>query len=165
MWKESLIINPDADLDYFVGWLNINYPDNFSGITKGSEINLFFHSEPDQDDKDAIAVYYSSLTAEDLLNKELIQLNYQSYSEDGIALFESVRADLVISYQSGSIDEDDIYHIEHSLEQVITKLIRGDWMSAKNEMINQVTVSGALTQELYDSILNSIETYIADNYG
>ena len=164
MWKESLVINAQADLNYFVDWLKDNYPSNFSGATQGGELNLFFNSEPDQSDKDAISAYYQSLTTDDLLNKELIKLSYQSYSEDGIALFESVRADLVISYQSGLIGELDIYHIEHNLEPVITKLIRGDWMSAKNEMVNTVTVGGALDQTLYDSILNEIETYIADNY-
>ena len=92
-----------------------------------------------------------------------IKTAYKSHQKAGVEYFEEIRADLVYDYNTGTITASDVFDVEARLEKVIAKLIRGDWMTAQNEMAN-VTVGGSLTQTLYDDINNYISNYITNNY-
>lgn len=89
---------------------------------------------------------------------------YSKYQSDGIAYFDTIRATLVLDYKTGQKTAADIFEIEGKLEDVIAKLIRGDWMTA-NHKLQSVVVGGALSQTLYDEISDYITAYIATNYN
>jgi hypothetical protein len=107
------------------------------------------------------AVVDSQLLTEATLNT--VKSAYSKYQRDGIAYFETIRAELVVQYKTGQKTAADIFEIEGKLEDVIAKLIRGDWMTA-NFKLQSVQVGGALSQTLYDSISSYITSYITNNY-
>ena len=101
------------------------------------------------------------------LDSEVILMIKKSYIEkelDGNAYANDMRANLVLLYQTAVKTEAEIYEIEEALDRVDRKIRRGNWMSAKNYMINHVVVGGALDQGYYDEILTYITDYITNYY-
>ena len=154
--------NNNADGHFFNKWLNDN-TNHTSAIYNDFGIDVYFSSEPSQLVKDEIVNKYISLTAADLLYGDIIKGSYETFRKDGESYFDDIRVGLVLKYKAQELTADDIYEIESGLDSVITKILRGDWMSASFEMGN-VSVGGALTQEFYDELLNYINDYVADNY-
>lgn len=106
---------------------------------------------------------FSEITDADEVKSRYIKL-YEQREVDGKDYFDKMRSDLVYDYATGVKTDAEIYEIETKLESVILKIKSGDWMTASAEMTNNVTVSGALTQALYDQILGEINNYVATNY-
>lgn len=68
MYKLSVTINQNADLNYFNDWMRENYADNYSGSSEGDMLNLYFESEPDDGDKTSIDSFYQAITENDSLD-------------------------------------------------------------------------------------------------
>lgn len=154
--------NDNANGHYFNKWLNEN-TNHTSAIYNDFGLDVYFSSEPSQSVKDEIVNKYNSLNAADLLYGDIIKGSYETFRKDGEDYFDDIRVGLVLKYQAQELSPSDIYEIESSLDNVITKILRGDWMSASFEMGN-VLVEGALTQVFYDEILNYINNYVTENY-
>ena len=154
--------NNNANGNYFNKWLNDN-TNHTSAIYNDFGVDVYFSSEPSQSVKDDIVNKYNSLTVDDLLYDAIIKGSYETYQKDGEDYFNDIRVSLVLKYQAQELSPDDIYEIESKLDSVITKILRGDWMSASFEMGN-VIIDGALTQDFFDEILNHINNYVAENY-
>tara|TARA_R110001632_G_scaffold169919_1_gene288965 strand:- start:45 stop:536 length:492 start_codon:yes stop_codon:yes gene_type:complete len=154
--------NNNANGHYFNKWLNEN-SNHTSSIYNDFGIDVYFSSEPSQLVKDEIVNKYISLTVADLLYGDIIKGSYETFRKDGESYFDDIRVGLVLKYKAQELNADDIYEIESGLDSVITKILRGDWMSASFEM-GHVSVGGALTQEFYDELLNYINNYVAENY-
>jgi len=154
--------NNNANGNYFNKWLNDN-TNHTSAIYNDFGVDVYFSSEPSQSVKDDIVNKYNSLTVDDLLYDAIIKGSYETYQKDGEDYFNDIRVSLVLKYQMQELSPDDIYEIESKLDSVITKILRGDWMSASFEMGN-VIIDGALTQDFFDEILNHINNYVAENY-
>ena len=154
--------NNNANGNYFNKWLNDN-TNHTSAIYNDFGVDVYFSSEPSQSVKDGIVNKYNSLTVDDLLYDSIIKGSYETYQKDGEDYFNDIRVSLVLKYQVQELSPDDIYEIESKLDSVITKILRGDWMSASFEMGN-VIIDGALTQDFFDEILNHINNYVAENY-
>ena len=154
--------NNNANGNYFNKWLNDN-TNHTSAIYNDFGVDVYFSSEPSQSVKDDIVNKYNSLTVDDLLYGSIIKGSYETYQKDGEDYFNDIRVSLVLKYQVQELSPDDIYEIESKLDSVITKILRGDWMSASFEMGN-VIIDGALTQDFFDEILNHINNYVAENY-
>jgi hypothetical protein len=154
--------NNNANGNYFNKWLNDN-TNHTSAIYNDFGVDVYFSSEPSQSAKDDIVNKYNSLTVDDLLYDSIIKGSYETYQKDGEDYFNDIRVSLVLKYQVQELSPDDIYEIESRLDSVITKILRGDWMSASFEMGN-VIIDGALTQDFFDEILNHINNYVAENY-
>lgn len=154
--------NNNANGNYFNKWLNDN-TNHTSAIYNDFGVDVYFSSEPSQSVKDDIVNKYNSLTVDDLLYDAIIKGSYETYQKDGEDYFNDIRVSLVLKYQVQELSPDDIYEIESKLDSVITKILRGDWMSASFEMGN-VIIDGALTQDFFDEILNHINNYVAENY-
>jgi len=154
--------NNNANGNYFNKWLNDN-TNHTSAIYNDFGVDVYFSIEPSQSVKDDIVNEYNSLTVDDLLYDAIIKGSYETYRKDGEDYFNDIRVSLVLKYQAQELSADDIYEIESKLDSVITKILRGDWMSASFEMGN-VIIDGALTQDFFDEILNHINSYVAENY-
>jgi len=149
--------NNNADGHFFNKWLNDN-TNHTSAIYNDFGIDVYFSSEPSQ-----LVNKYISLTAADLLYGDIIKGSYETFRKDGESYFDDIRVGLVLKYQAQELTADDIYEIESGLDSVITKILRGDWMSASFEMGN-VVIDGALSQDFFDEILNYINNYVTENY-
>jgi len=154
--------NNNANGNYFNKWLNDN-TNHTSAIYNDFGVDVYFSSEPSQSVKDDIVNKYNSLTVDDLLYDAIIKGSYETYQKDGEDYFNDIRVSLVLKYQMQELSPDDIYEIESKLDSVITKILRGDWMTASFEMGN-VIIDGALTQDFFDEILNHINNYVLENY-
>ena len=154
--------NNNANGNYFNKWLNDN-TNHTSAIYNDFGVDVYFSSEPSQSVKDDIVNKYNSLTVDDLLYDSIIKGSYETYRKDGEDYFNDIRVSLVLKYQMQELSPDDIYEIESKLDSVITKILRGDWMTASFEMGN-VIIDGALTQDFFDEILNHINNYVLENY-
>jgi hypothetical protein len=135
---------------------------DFEGLRQdGTEYEFDFATSPNETTLDTVIANHSG----DITPKEAIIQVYIQREIDGVAFFRSARADLALMYQAGDITIADAVEIEQKLNEVKWYLISGDWASAQYEMANNVTVSGALTQEIYDDIKNPIDDYVTANYS
>lgn len=99
---------------------------------------------------------HDSLSLEDMYSKREI---------DGVNYYRTVQVQLAKNYFDGNTDFATTRTIETKLEKVVALLVRGNWLSAKDEIENNVVTDDAdLTIELRDSILSGINEYITNNY-
>ena len=99
---------------------------------------------------------HASLSLEDMYSKREI---------DGVNYYRTVQVQLAKNYFDGNTDFTTTRTIETKLEKVVALLVRGNWLSAKDEIENNVVTDGAyLTVDLRDSILSGIDDYITNNY-
>lgn len=162
MYGLTMSKNIQADGKYFNNWLSNNT--NFKGVTYDTDITtVYFENEPTLTIKEDISNLYYGLTSSQVLHTAIIKERYEIFKRDGENYFNDIRANLVLDFENNILSSFEIYEIEAKLEPVISKIIRGDWMTAQNVMYG-VTVSGALSQTLYDDILTYISNYITNNY-
>ena len=82
---------------------------------------------------------------------------------DGVRAFFNLMAELrLFSLQNGLPRAVNKY-IERKLKNVRDEVCLGQWISAR-EYLDEVIVEGYLTQELYDRVKNTLDTYITENY-
>lgn len=143
----------------------VSYPD-FQGIhfhsnnNTGDVYKFFFTNNIDDSQLDLIIAQHDSTTT----SKEAVIEIYKKREIDGKEFFNSVRADLVLSYLSGSISQSDAAFVEAKLDSTKSRVLSGDWLTAQYEITNNVVVEGVFTQETYDMIKGYIDTYILENY-
>jgi len=83
--------------------------------------------------------------------------------EDGINAFFYLMSELRLLSIANSYPREVNKFIERKLKNVRDEVCLGQWISAR-EYLDEVIVEGYLTQELYDRVKNTIDTYIATNY-
>ena len=138
-------------------WKYIHFSEITNSITEGQAIKepyVWSETQPESD--------YDDVTTTDAVINH-IKTNYQKFEKDGKEYFEEIRAKLVLLYQTGQKTAIEIFQIENYLSNTIDKIIRGDWMTAENELSNVVVVA-PLDQTLYDEIMLHIQNYVANNY-
>ena len=138
-------------------WKYIHFSEITNSITEGQAIKEPFVWSETQPGSD----YDDVTTTEHIIEK--IKSDYTKFEVDGKKYFEEIRAGLVLLFKSGQKTSADIFGIELMLEKTISKITRGDWMTALNEL-DQVVVSSPLDQSLYDEIHAHISNYILTNY-
>ena len=78
-----------------------------------------------------------------------------------------------MEYNAGTLPIEHASYIEHKMIVVKSFLLTGDWATAQFEMNNKVVVDGIVsqedidngfTQERYDNIKISIDTYVSEHY-
>jgi len=154
--------NENANAHFFNEWLKENYT-IISSSYNNFGVDVCFSVEVSDLDKTTITGKYNSLIATDLIYSDIIKSNYEQRTIDGLDYFNDIRVGLVLQYQAQEITDLDIYDIEERLEKVIVKILRGDWLTASNEM-NNVVVAGSLQQSFVDELDSYILNYIAQNY-
>lgn len=130
---------------------------NFHG---GENIELVFNDTLTAQEETGV-----DAIVEEFKTKTSLHYEYLEHTHAGCLLFDEERVSLRIMYDNGDITAADANHIENALAKVKSDLCTGDWITAQYELTNNVTPSGALTQELYDDIKTKIDEYVAENYG
>ena len=128
---------------------------------KGDEYTFNFTTSPDEGQLDLLIAQHDSMASSIDSMKEV----YRTHTQAGIDYFETLRASVAVDILEETTTEADAFFIENKLDAVKSKVISGDWRTAQNEITNNVTVEGALTQELYDSIKGTIDAYVATNFN
>ena len=145
--------------------------------TEFSDINKFNHIESYKSGVLKIDVSEALTEAEELeldniiLNHtntplliDVIKNSYYKHETNGVSYFNDTRAWLIEKVLTGQITEPDIFFIEAKIDRALNMIMRGDWKSAQSEMLNNVTVEGAYTQEIADKMNGDISNYILTQY-
>lgn len=103
------------------------------------------------------------LTEFETMLAQEVEFYINKRQNDGVKAFFNLMAELrLMSLQNGYPRAINKY-IERKLKQVRDEVCLGQWISAR-EYLDEVVVEGYLTQELYDRVKNTLDTYIAQNY-
>jgi len=92
-----------------------------------------------------------------------VRLLDNSHESNGRNYFNKFRSELVYDYRNGLKTDVDIFGIESTLSGVTSKLITGDWLSAK-ALLSAIAPQGSFSQEIKDNLLLDFTTYITENY-
>ena len=87
------------------------------------------------------------------------KLKYHQRKPDGIDAYLSIAAEFRLSPLSRDVRKS----LETQLEAVRNELVNGQWITSL-EKLEECTVIGNLTQEIYDRLHLSLTTYISANY-
>ncbi len=96
--------------------------------------------------------------------KDSIKADYNNHRRRGNEYFDDNRSGLVEKLINEEITEPDLLLIESKIHDALSMICVGDWKTACNELVNNVTVEGVYTQALHDEYVLAIQTYIADEY-
>lgn len=117
--------------------------------------------------KDLIEVSAYINQIDSLSDNELSYLiekdRYNKRRSDGIKLIEDMSSQLRINRIRTGGDRNNTVHIQQLLNQTIIHLRTGWWISAQ-ETLSAIAVDAIFTQQLKDSLLSQVNTYIANNY-
>lgn len=94
---------------------------------------------------------------------ELEKYRYDKRTKDGCDAYLTLIAELRIYALENNQDRSVNKEIERRLEMVKSQVCMGQWISAK-EYLQEVEISGPLTQELWNRINNTLTNYITTNY-
>ena len=174
MYKVKITeLNNKANSDYFSQWLTDNYKDNFAGFTLGLSMTVYFITELDSKDEEAIESMYASLTDEDIVPLEATIKTYDIRAIDGVNFYNELRGGMSLEYKSGELDIKQANYIEIKLINVKSFLLSGDWATAKYQTANVIVKDGKVseediengfTQERYDNLKEQIDIYVKVNY-
>lgn len=98
----------------------------------------------------------------DLVGDE--KLKYDQRVIDGQNAYLSLMAELRLTGIANGYPRSVLRGIEDKLELVKSQVVDGQWVSAR-EKLEDVVVESPLSQELYDRIKDTLETYILTSYG
>ena len=87
------------------------------------------------------------------------RLKYEQRKIDGVNAYLNIAAEFRLSPLSRDIRKN----LESRLEAVRNELVNGQWITSL-EKLEECTVTGNLTQEIYDRLHLSLTTYITNNY-
>jgi len=82
---------------------------------------------------------------------------------DGQRAFFELMAELRLNSVQNNLPREVNKFIERKLKNVRDEVILGQWVSAK-EYLEEVTIESYLTIDLYNRIMNKLNTYITENY-
>lgn len=88
---------------------------------------------------------------------------YKKRAKDGLALHDTIRANLAIMLDNSLMTEDQVYEIEKKLLPAKSFLLSGNWLMAFHD-INLQSVDTNYTQAVHDDIRLRLESYINENY-
>lgn len=91
-----------------------------------------------------------------VLNKKL----QNKRTHKGIELFEDIRIDLLLDFNNGIIDNEQVFFIAEKLTNAKSYLITGDWLMTIKALQDTI-IEGAYTQARHDEIIDRVtEAYI-----
>lgn len=158
--------------------IDINY-DNLKTDILNSSFNTKYVSFSDYDnDTNEISIELTeSLTTQedqeldliisnhDSTPSESIEAEYQKHESSGNKYYRQIQSLLAKEMRDGVRDFPTTRTIEMKLQSTLLLLIKGNWMSAKDEIENNVVSNESdLTASLKASIIADMTTYINENY-
>lgn len=105
---------------------------------------------------------YTNITTVSLRRKRIKQ-QYKARTVAGVDYYESIRQGWAFDVEEAGKSEADVFYIEDKLLNFITRVERGDWKTARNNL-TLIVVEGAYTQAIHDDILGYVDDYILNNY-
>jgi len=96
----------------------------------------------------------------------LQQLHNEKYLEresDGHDYFSNFRTKIYIKILDGTYTEQEVFDLETLFSDLESKLINGNWMTAKAIVYN-LPLQGIFDQEMKDDIYNYVTDYVDRNY-
>jgi hypothetical protein len=169
MYKLELELNTNAKNSYFSKWLSLNYAPNYKGNSEGAKIFVFFESEPDEEVKLEIEVFYNAITIEesvDLLADEILKKHNRI--QYGLIL-----SDIVSSMIRLSRLEIDGSLTSHKLQRELTydnfsnlqnNIEHGNFISAYED-VDTLTIEMGVTNEEIIEYRTVISTYLVSIQG
>lgn len=91
-------------------------------------------------------------------------LKYYTRATDGERMYFYIVAELRLNSIANNLPRSVNKSIERAFKSVRNEIKNGQFISAREHLIEDVTVGGSITQELYDRILKKIDDYIAISY-
>ena len=88
---------------------------------------------------------------------------YNKRRADGWDTYNEQRSIIVLAINNGQLSAEDEDFIQMKIKDVIFYLNNGDWVTAEKR-IRKTIAEGAYTQQVKDSFLNTISTYVLENY-
>jgi hypothetical protein len=88
---------------------------------------------------------------------------YIQREQDGRVFYAKERASLLLSLSLGNITKQDLRDIEKQIKDAKNNLYSGDYISAKDNIIDSV-VGGGYTQTYKDYFLAELQVYIESSY-
>lgn len=98
-------------------------------------------------------------------SEEPLQSVYSKREIEGVLYYREIQSKLAKDYLDGVNDFATTRTIENKLQTAVALLRSGNWMSAKDELENNVATDEAdLTAVLKASIISDMDDYITNNY-
>lgn len=93
--------------------------------------------------------------------KEILneKIKYERRQKDGVSAYLTIMAEFRLNETPRSVNKN----LENKLRTVRDELINGQWITAL-EQLDEITPQGDLTDEIYDRIHLSIDTYIQNKF-
>jgi len=169
MYRLEIDLNPNAKNQYISDWLFSNYAPNYKGNSEGLKISIFFESEPDEEVKTEIQVFYNAITIEesfDSLTDEIFKKNNRI--QYGIILSDivssmirltrlQVDASLTAHKSQRELTYDNFSNLKNNIEH-------GNFISAYED-VDTLTTEMGLTAEEITGYRFIISTYLVSNDG
>lgn len=144
--KQSLLKNKLISIDY-------NY--------KTFALKFKFEKPFDAPEISALDNIVDNLVGYDVVTQKMDI--YNKRKADGWNTYNEQRSIIVLSINNGQLSAEDEDFIQMKIKDVVFYLNNGDWVTAEKR-INQTIAEGAYTQQVKDSFLNIISTYVLENY-
>jgi len=90
-------------------------------------------------------------------------LQDNSHRSNGKNYFNQFRASLVYDFRHGIYTDVEIFTIETKLNAVITKLVSGDWMSAR-ALLFGLDTNTLFTETMKNNLMTDFSNYIQNHY-
>lgn len=103
------------------------------------------------------------LTEFETMLAQEVEFYINKRQNDGVKAFFNLMAELRLFSLQNNLPRAVNKYIERKLKNVRDEVCLGQWISAR-EYLDEVVVEGYLTQELYDRVKNTLDTYIVENY-
>jgi hypothetical protein len=169
MYKLELVLNPNAKNSYFSKWLSLNYAPNYKGNSEGAKIFIFFESEPDEEVKLEIEVFYNAITIEesfDSLGDEIFKKHNRI--QYGLILYDivssmirlsrlQVDSSLTAHKSQRELTYDNFINLQNNIEH-------GNFISAYEDVETLTTEMGVTEEEIIE-YRTVISTYLVSIQG
>ena len=138
----------------------VNIDNKKYGSVNG-HIEILLNQEPGQAEKDSINAVLDNHDPFDAL--EEMKKKYMAHRKAGVAYFTNIQASLKIDMDNGVTPQSAILHLEDLLDPVKSRVLTGDWLSAK-AALDATPTDLIFSQQFKDSLLADINGYIDNNY-
>ena len=176
MYRLEIDLNPNAKNQYISDWLFSNYAPNYKGNSEGLKISIFFESEPDEEVKTEIQVFYNAITIEDSfdsLGDEIFKKHNRI--QYGLILYDIVSSKIRLSRlqidssllahkSQRELTYDNFINLQNNIEH-------GNFISAYEDVESLTTEMGVTNEEIIEyrtvisTYLVSIDGEFIDAFG
>lgn len=111
---------------------------------------------------DTAPIGYTLITDPDLL-LECTKRTYKQRESDGKEYYNGLRSQLYLDIVNGTYTPAEAFALEQHLKDVKENIVTGNWLTGQS-ICSALPLSGIFTQELKESIMLDIDTYVNNNY-